>query len=504
MKKTVIATCVGMLFAFHSSSQSWITQTSGTTNDLWSVSFTDAIHGWVSGSQGTILSTSDAGTTWTAQTSGVTTPILRNIFLFDLNNGWAVGDNGTILHTSNGGTTWTPQTSGVSGTLRQVSFATLTEGWICGAAGTILHTTDGGTTWTAQTSGTTIGLMRIHFTDALNGWSVGSSGATQNGIILHTSDGGATWAAQTAPNTSNLNACTFTDALNGWVGGNAGDIFNTTDGGTTWTAQTNPSTNIVRGMHFVNATDGWATGDAGSIVNTTDGGTTWATQTSGTNQILRDIQFVNPGRGYAVGVAGTLLFFNQPAITFTGAPTPFSTVVGTPSAAQSLSVSGMNLTANLDVTAPTDFEVSLTSGSGYGSAVSIPAVNSVVAATTVYVHYNPATAGVHSGNATAATTGATTLNIALNGASGNAGLSELDNSTIRVFPNPANGSVTIQTGSSLLHQATIVDLAGKTLQQVADLTTNTCTLSLTGIPAGAYLLVLHTNNGRQTQRLLVN
>ena len=36
---------------------------------------------------------------------------------------WSVGDVGTIIHTSNGGTTWTAQTSGSTQTLRQSSFA---------------------------------------------------------------------------------------------------------------------------------------------------------------------------------------------------------------------------------------------------------------------------------------------------------------------------------------------------------------------------------------------
>src|SRR5437660_8132005 len=68
--------------------------------------------------------------------------------------GWAVGDGGTILHTSNGGSTWSPQTSGSNSSLLGVAFPDATNGWAVGSPGTILHTSDGGSTWSPQTSGT--------------------------------------------------------------------------------------------------------------------------------------------------------------------------------------------------------------------------------------------------------------------------------------------------------------------------------------------------------------
>ena len=49
-----------------------------------------------------ILRTTDGGTTWITQLSG-TTEGLRSVSFTDANNGWAVGDNGNILHTTNGG-----------------------------------------------------------------------------------------------------------------------------------------------------------------------------------------------------------------------------------------------------------------------------------------------------------------------------------------------------------------------------------------------------------------
>src|SRR5437016_9023704 len=64
------------------------------------------------GSNGTIVHTVN-GSTWTVQTSG-TTNLLNGVVFTDALNGWASGNFGTMLHTSNGGNTWTAQTNGIS------------------------------------------------------------------------------------------------------------------------------------------------------------------------------------------------------------------------------------------------------------------------------------------------------------------------------------------------------------------------------------------------------
>ncbi|MGB5288258.1 MAG: hypothetical protein WBN42_07175, partial [Ignavibacteriaceae bacterium] len=87
--------------------------------------------------------------------------------------GWAVGDFGTILKTTNGGTTWTQQTSGIDGSLNDVIFTDANTGTAVSSGGKILRTTNGGTTWTQQTSGTGGWLKGVTFTDENNGTGVG-------------------------------------------------------------------------------------------------------------------------------------------------------------------------------------------------------------------------------------------------------------------------------------------------------------------------------------------
>jgi uncharacterized repeat protein (TIGR02543 family) len=106
-----------------------------------------------------------------------------------------------------------------------------------------------------------------------------------------------------------------------------------------------------------------------------------------------------------------------PTIATTGGPLSFGSVaVGSTSAEQTYTVSGKDLNANLVVTAPTDFEVSTTSGSGFASSVSLTPSSNDVASTTIYVRYKPTTLGANTGNnITNTSTGALTQNIAVSG-----------------------------------------------------------------------------------------
>ncbi len=88
----------------------------------------------------------------------------------------------------------------------------------------------------------------------------------------------------------------------------------------------------------------------------------------------------------------------SPAITLTGAPiVAVNTTYGTPSATPtSFTVSGSDLTGapgNLTVTPPSGYEVSLSSGSGYATSLSVPYTGSTLTNTTVHVRL-AATAGV--------------------------------------------------------------------------------------------------------------
>jgi len=277
---------------------------------MYSVSFTDANTGTAVGggptspATGRILRTIDGGANWTLKTSPIANRTLYGVCFTDANNGTAVGMAGAIIHTSDGGTTWASQASGVTGNLYGVNFTDANTGTAVGAgslgSGTILRTTDGGATWVPQTAViTSNGFYSVHFTDANNGTAVG-----QGGVVVHTTDGGANWITQSSGVGWNLQGVCFTDANTGWAVGSGG-IIHTTDGGLNWIQQAGGAS-----LYSVSMTDsntGTAVGVAGKIFHTTDGGVNWIEQISGTSVDLRGITCLPSGSCFAVGKMGTII-----------------------------------------------------------------------------------------------------------------------------------------------------------------------------------------------------
>ncbi len=204
------------------SSQDWFSQNPlPQGNILEAVHFVNATTGTAVGWFGTILRTTDGGSTWVVQTSG-TTDFLYGVSFTDATTGTAVGTGGTILRTTDGGSSWVSQSSGTTRVLFGVSFADATTGTAVGDVGTILRTTDGGSSWVSQTSGTTV-LWGVSFADATTGTAVGDGGT-----IHQTTNGGSSWVSQTSGTRIGLWGVSFTDATTGTAVGDRGTILRTT------------------------------------------------------------------------------------------------------------------------------------------------------------------------------------------------------------------------------------------------------------------------------------
>lgn len=105
------------------------------------------------GAGGKVAKTADGGTTWLAQTSGVSVRLHAACFT-SVDNGFAVGEDGVIQLTRDGGAHWAEQSSETTATLNAADFVSSDEGWVVSESGwapgqpeTLLHTTDGGMTW---------------------------------------------------------------------------------------------------------------------------------------------------------------------------------------------------------------------------------------------------------------------------------------------------------------------------------------------------------------------
>ena len=186
--------------------------------------------------QGTILKTTDGGTTWTEQSNGVALGLL-SVYFVDETNGYAVREGGEIYKTINGGADWT--STNVGFTLEPVShlnsiFFIGEIGYIVGSGSKIYKTKNGGVDWKEQVSETTNNLNSVYFTDIDTGYIVGGTygiSGVLSATILKTSDGGVTWEAQASGTNYPLSSVCFTDVNTGYAVGSNGTIIKTTTGG---------------------------------------------------------------------------------------------------------------------------------------------------------------------------------------------------------------------------------------------------------------------------------
>ena len=123
------------------------------------------------------------------------------------------------------------------------------------------------------------------------------------------------------------------------------------------------------------------------------------------------------GIGNDITVNGSVSASSGPNFTAVGTLNSFvSSAISTPSSEQNFSVSGSNLTADIVISPPTGYQVSITPGSGFGSSVTLAQSGGIVNSTIIYTRFNP-TALVEQvgGNITITSTGATQQNVAVTG-----------------------------------------------------------------------------------------
>ncbi len=91
--------------------KTWTAISRGTIKDLMDVYFCNADMGFVVGSEGLILKTTNGGITWSSY-SGLPNYYLNSVYFTDYQTGYIAGDYGIILKTTNGGLNWTALNSG--------------------------------------------------------------------------------------------------------------------------------------------------------------------------------------------------------------------------------------------------------------------------------------------------------------------------------------------------------------------------------------------------------
>ncbi|MBI2418113.1 MAG: T9SS type A sorting domain-containing protein [Ignavibacteriales bacterium] len=289
-------------------------------SDIVDVQFVSATKGFAISSGSAILTSIDAGMTWSCKDVS-TEPgwYFKKLFFLDENQGMiicSVGTQGYLIKTADGGKNWKKYTLPASFLPQALTFRSANLGWIAGDAGKIIKTTDGGLTWQAMSSGITTVIKNIHFTSDNNG-------IYTSGDIRRTTDGGATWTAVQAL-TASIYALNFRNATTGYAAGDGGLLYKTTDAGTTWTKLTGASTSgpLYVDIQFVDDNNGFVLRDAAtssaSVYRTSDGGTTWQNAMASNPQVGANcFWFFNATTGIVMGRKGALSKTTDAAVNWT-------------------------------------------------------------------------------------------------------------------------------------------------------------------------------------------
>jgi photosystem II stability/assembly factor-like uncharacterized protein len=296
----------------------WSKVESNTLAWLRAVYFINEDHGWVGGSNGTLLTTADGGLTW-RQNRKFTNDNIRDLYFSDAEHGWLLCErevySGTsksssyLLKTSDGGVSW-DAIELVDSHDRLVRFFFTRDGYgyAVGEGGGIWQMLDDKKSWKRVGLPVSYLILGVSFLDDSRGVLVGGGGT-----VLFTRDGGVEWerAAMSHNATSRFNSVFFIDRENGWTAGAEGKIFVTNNGGKFWRRQVSGTNENLSDVFFVNLNEGFAIGDNGTMVETKTGGSKWVPVTTGIKSPLEKLFFIG-SVGFAVGYGGVILM-NRPS-----------------------------------------------------------------------------------------------------------------------------------------------------------------------------------------------
>jgi hypothetical protein len=413
---------------------SWVT-IGGTapTGNMLTIAATPSITGAATAS----AFTTTYGAASTAQTFSISGSNLTANLVATAPTGFEVSSDGTTY----GGTATFSQTSGsASGTL----YVRLTSTAV-----------PGGTYNSQNIALTSTGATTVNIATASSGNSVGTKALTISGLTgVNKSYDGLTTASGTG--TATLSGVVGSDAVT--LGGTAVYAFSSaavgtsksitttgytiTGGQSSYYTLTQPTLSADITVRSLTITANNVTKAAGAVLTSGSGSTAFTSSGLQNSETIGSVTITygsgaaaNAAGGVYAGAvvpsaatggtftasnysisytAGSITVNASPTITATGTLAAVGTTYGTASSSPtSFTVSGGNLTGDLSVAAPSGFEISTSSGSGYASSLSLAQSSGSVSSTTIYVRLAATTgAGTYSGNVTITGGGATAQNVA--------------------------------------------------------------------------------------------
>ncbi len=276
-------------------------------------------HGWLVGSNATLLETQDGGETWQLKSLALDSTTTRlTAVSFSGEEGWIVGMPSILLHTTDGGTTWSriPLSSKLPGTTKTITALGPGSAEMTTDLGAIYRTEDGGKTWKALVQ-SAVGVYR-NISRSPDGKYVTVSA---NGNFYSTWEPGQdAWVQHNRNSSKRLQKMGFTTDDRLWLLARGGVLqfsnVSAPESSQDWQESQNPELSRSWGfldLAYRTPAEIWVAGGSGNLLVSFDGGETWQKDRTVENvpSNFYQIDFETPEIGFVIGNGGVLLKYQD-------------------------------------------------------------------------------------------------------------------------------------------------------------------------------------------------
>ena len=284
-----------------------------TPLDLW-FDKVNTNHGWLVGTEATLLESNDGGNSWEERKLDLGDGIYRfSSVSFYGQEGWITGQPALLLHTTDDGKSWSR--IGLSSKLPGDPFAIVATGHnsaeMVTDLGAIYSTQDEGQNWRALVTQAVGNARNLNRSD--DGRYVAISA---NGNFYSTwNPGDETWIQHNRNSSRRVQNMGYTPDNRLWMLNRGGQVqFSEVGDFETWGKKLTPKASGGFGLLDLKYQDDnnvWISGGGSRLIHSEDGGKTWTRDQSAANvgANLYRIYFFARDRGFVLGQNGTLLAY---------------------------------------------------------------------------------------------------------------------------------------------------------------------------------------------------
>jgi photosystem II stability/assembly factor-like uncharacterized protein len=315
----VVLICVGCSKVPSTSYNPWEVISVDTDAKLLDIAFTgNPQHGFLVGSNATLLETKDGGETWQPIKLQLDEDKYRfNSVSFKGQEGWIVGEPALLLHSTDEGKSWLriPLSEKLPGNPISIIAQGANSAEMATDVGAIYKTTDGGQNWKAQVE-EAVGVVR-NLERSADGKYVAVS--AKGNFYSTWEPGQNAWVPHNRNSSRRVENMGFDENGRLWMLARGGQIqFSETADGEKWLEPQNPELATSWGlldMAYRTPDEIWVSGGSGNLLRSSDGGKTWEKDrdVEGIPANFYKIVFFSPEQGFVIGDRGYLLKY-QPDI----------------------------------------------------------------------------------------------------------------------------------------------------------------------------------------------